>query len=187
MRKIKTDKLITPDHVEIPEWDISYNVRIKTIVGIYQNGKLWIKEGGIHPQMWGKCGSSFDFRLLPTGELVYWGQDFPWKYFKNIKYLLDNNQFIRIGRITNIPEFTSVLVNEPDGIAQYTIDELQNVKSNIVDNSHLRLLHITNPRTKKLLIPKEQVSAEYKESCKFWEDKIGDLDVAEWHLLKYQE
>lgn len=37
--------------------------------------------------MWGKVESGFDFRVLPTGELVYWGSDYLWSTLKKMVLL----------------------------------------------------------------------------------------------------
>lgn len=183
MQKLLTDRIISPDNIIIPEWHIFCHT--PTTVGIYTEGKLYFSNN-CHPWMWGKVKSGFDFRVLPTGELVYWGSDYPWSTLKKIKALFDKGQYTLLARTVKF-NLNSVLVNEKDGIARYTFDELDQYHPEVRDNLYERERHLMSPRLKRFMLPKEQVSAEYKESCNYWKNKIGNLDVAEWHLLKYQE
>lgn len=71
-------------------------------------------------------------------------------------------------------------------------DDLRKQNIEILNTIDNRGWHIMNPIQKTSLAKnnrfiKEKLSNYYIESCNMWYNNIGNLDIAYWHLLRYEE
>lgn len=95
----------------------------------------------------------------------------------------------------DISEYDIVfLSNEEDhlNIVRCSLYELyENEDIDIQSNIYERQYHILTPMQKEQMKRsgrfKRKFDKYYDESDKTWKDKIGDMDVAEYHLLIYGE
>lgn len=190
---------IDPDHIYIEEENIKINISFeKQITITYLNDTVYIGNIILHPGIHNELKNSdgLDIRIFPDYKFVtIWPQQSK-IYFKS---LLDIKNKLKIGdyillddsEIDNLDISDFYLVFDDDIIYKYKISELGNI-----DLEYFELKYDHRERTFHILTPVEKIKSEdfkmdkhfqYIQSNNYWRNKIGNLDVAEYHLLMYEE
>lgn len=187
--------VVDPDTIDIPEWNIhlffrnEQNLTVSVI-----DGKVYVYKNGEHRRIRWKVKSKngIDARIWLKQKLIStWTEGGNvWKAIWKIKEALKSGDFIKWDdeQSIDISDFQFII----KGPKKFTFDEIKQFIENehypdLLDNCYYRPFHIILPSDKKLYLNKEYIINIYKENEKFWTDKIGSLDVAEWHLLMYEE
>lgn len=94
----------------------------------------------------------------------------------------------------DLSEYEIVFLENNDdtlNIVKCRLDEFYDSNLNIMDNIYERQYHILNPKQKEAMKRsgrfKRHFERYHQEGDKAWKDKIGDMDVAKYHLLIYGE
>ena len=112
--------------------------------------------------------SSCDFKsdmVLPWGGVAFQPQDYIFIYLVEIS----NEQYICKCTYDDLKE----MAKDPD--------------YKLTDTSSLRPFHLLPPQIKLNFVTHEEKKTLYDMSCEYWTKRIGNMDVAEWHLLMYEE
>ena len=93
----------------------------------------------------------------------------------------------------NLSEYDLVFLYKKDNdleIIRCSLEEFYDICSgNIIENFYERQYHILTPTDKqrlKMRYNKNHINY-IKENTKKWKDKIGDMDIAQYHMLIYGE
>ena len=191
----------TPDEVFVPEWDyVDKFYNSDYIAFIYLDGTLYMSNGPTaHPMMYGKYkfrNHGLDGRIwVPQRWFTFWF-DSSWTkdrllddIRKTRRLLLESNYTPFKAVDVSIPPidisgYTFIFMGIIDG-EQYIIecdyDTFFSEDFELMDTAKLRMFR---PFRKYDL---RATDTPYRKSCKWWSKKIGGMDVAEWHLLMYEE
>lgn len=189
--------LINPDQLICPNLHLNLkSIDNDCIAGTLSDIELYF--GKWHPDIYNEFHLQYglDFRIWFNSKIICFWLDKPnlFKYLKIIKHRLLHGQYFCVHCDTfgelDISDFIVVyqLKNE---IIYKTVQELiENPEVEYSDNTVCKLRHLLTPTLKNIT---EDVNIKwikhlyYVESCKYWTNKISTLDVAEWHLLMYEE
>jgi hypothetical protein len=94
----------------------------------------------------------------------------------------------------DLSEYDVVFLENADdslNIIKCSLDEFYDSDFDVMDNVYERQYHILNPKQKEMMKKsgrfKRHSERYYQEGDKVWKDKIGDIDIAKYHLLIYGE
>ena len=198
------DSIVTPECCYIKDWNINLSCKDKNTISItYYNNTLYCIFDGIHDVKHRQHCDEPDFL-----ELRLWIKEkimAIWTYNKdNIATILSSIQQKLLAKeyISNKEEKDSIDLYEYDllfltyddvlSIVRCSLVEFYLMPSNeIMDNRYERQYHILTPdmkeklkRTSKYRIKQKQY---YDESERVLKTKLGNMDLAEYHLLIYGE
>lgn len=185
---------VSPDFLEIPEWGYNLKFAAKDSITIAYNKKelLLTKLPHYKTQM----GTGFFARLWTDSKILTWwyNPDYNpyvtlWEIIDligcNVKCTIDVDMSV----VGNIADYTVVFSKDRDTIVREPLKEL---KYNSIpygyNNTRERVFHTMSPLEKKKR-EKENASIRewkhqyYLEDCKVWNKLIGNMDVAEYHIL----
>jgi hypothetical protein len=184
---VKGEMLIAPDRLYIPQLDIECRFDSPDAnVFVLHSGKLY--EGGrigSHPFIYNKndlWGAGVDGRMWTRRKIVaFWhrdGDDDPLEAMEKV-----NAQH-------NIEDYTIIFLGIVDGQEKIVVCPFQDLeeakrKATPMDTDNLRWMWSAN--NKRRGPAKKKDNTAYAESCRYWKKRIGNMDVAEWHLLMYEE
>lgn len=207
----------TPDRIVVPDWGlflIFYEG--DNVTWTYINNTLYAgKKPFLHPPLYFEYNitkNGFDGRLwLEEKIFTFWwcadrmdfGQKEIISWTKTVREKLKTGDWI-------VPSLKGVEAIHPEkvDIADYTFMFIATVNGvpsivrcdyeefikgdfEIYDCSKLRYFTPSNqsPYLSRLRKRKEEPTekSQYQLSCEYWDRKIGAMDVAEWHLLMYEE
>lgn len=187
---------VTPDRIIIPDLNINIYFRDNDqIAGTLCDNVLYFST--VHTDIYKtfSLNSGIDFRIWIERKIIaFWfDQDNIFKQLKTIKDKLINGDFVCINKHidkTDISEFTIIYKYNKEIMYKTVKEIIKNPDTEYSNNRKERFLHITSPILKKYLeSPKDKQDKYqyYLEGCEKWVNIIGNLDVAEWHLLMYEE
>ncbi len=161
--------IVSPDGIYVDE--IKLSCRDKDAIAItYVNGEIYIYKG-LHPTLYESRGitkEGFDFRIWTDSKIcTFWP-------CKDCFYLLVSaNELLKPKY--NLEEYTFYYtLNKNIHIVKWnSILKLSN--TNIIPDRPIRLWNLNSRRI---------IKTEWE---RYWLNRIGDMDVAEWHLLMYEE
>lgn len=217
MLKIKysSEDIVTPECCYIKKFDIDLSCRNANTISIsFYNNNLYCIFNGIHNIEHINHSSENDFlefRLWTDSKILAM-----WIYnsstvintMKIIQEKLFNGEYIievqeKYGKYKivddcdkipiNLSEYDLVFLYKKDDdleIIRCSFEEFYNICSNnIVENFYERQYHILTPNDKqrfKIKYNKNHINY-IKENTKKWKDKIGNMDIAQYHMLIYGE
>lgn len=183
---VKGRMLITPDRLYIPELDIACRFdEPDADVFVFHSGKFYNGGKGGHPFIYNRndlWGAGVDGRLWRRHKIItFWhrdGDDDPLETMAKV-----NTQ-------CNIEDYTIIFLGIIDGLEKIVVCPFQDLdearrKVTPMDTDNLRWMWSAN--NKRRGPAKKKDNTAYSESCRYWEKRIGSMDVAEWHLLMYEE
>lgn len=179
--------LITPDRMYIPELGVSKRFdAMDAMVFVFHSGTFYTSGmRGTHPMIYGRenlWGPGIDGRLWKDAKVFsFWyreGDDNPLFEIEEInkQFNVEDYQFVFLG-----------IVNGEDKVVSCSYDDIPKIRWDIrpVDTENLRWIWSGGVERRK---PRKKTdSSAYGETCRYWENRIGGMDVAEWHLLMYEE
>lgn len=202
---------ICPDQVYVPDLDL--NLRFydsDSFVITYLNDIVYVANNITHPQIYMKLGKrkdrdGIDVRLWRNRKiLTVWLkkslEEIILSLFQIRDKLLEGN-YVYIDKIYRRKEdSTKIDISDYSFVFEYgrhvycyTFDELSIKYSEIInetkdkDLTQLPIFHVLSPLDKIKYQNEEEKHLYYLEDKKYWYDKIGNMDVAEYHLLMYEE
>ena len=199
------DNIVTPECCYIKEWDINLSCKDKNTISIsYYNNTLYTIFNDIHNVNHRKNSNLPDYlelRLWTDKKIICL-----WTYnidniidiLINIQEKLKNNDYICENNILteiDISDYNIIFTIKEDDeikIVKCTLQEFYDYPNfNILDNLYQRQYHILTPQQKESLKRSgrfRQIQKRYyDEANKKWNDKIGDMDIAQYHMLIYGE
>ena len=199
------DNIVTPECCHIPEWNISLSCQDKNTVSVaFYNDTAYCIFNGIHDVKHRKNNTLEDYlelRLWTDKKiLAIWitGKDNMKDILKRIQQkLFDADYIVNEGYEPigiDLSEYEIVFLKKSEdelNIVKCSLDEFYNSDFNIMNNIYERQYHILTPMQKEQMKKSGRFRNEFrkyiKEGNKVWNDKIGDMDVAQYHLLIYGE
>lgn len=199
------DNIVTPECCHIPEWDISLSCQDKNTVSIaFYNDVAYCIFNGIHDVKHRENSTLEDYlelRLWTDKKiLAIWitGKENMKDILKRIqKKLLDADYIVNEGYepiSIDLSEYDVVFLENADdnlNIIKCSLEEFYDSDFNVMDNIYERQYHILHPEQKERMKRsgrfKRHFERYYQEGDKAWKDKIGDMDIAKYHLLIYGE
>lgn len=207
----------TPDRIVVPDWGLFllfYDAECVTFT--YFNSLLYVGGRPLlHPPLYSeykfdKCG--FDGRLwsdkkmftfwwctdrmdFGKKEVLLWTQTICEK-LKTGDWVVPslNGKKVECPEKVDITEYTFMfigIVNDVNSIIRCSYDEFIKGDFELYDCSKLRFFVPSNdsPYLRRVKIKREEPKekSQYQLSCEYWDQRIGGMDVAEWHLLMYEE
>ena len=202
--KLTKDLSVTPDRLYIPEWNIDKSHNNKdAYTGSSSLTETYVGSGTCRHPMMPRDLDLLDFRIWKDTKLIaLWTNttDALSKLKVGIENIFNGN-FTVFGKrewFQEIYDFDIIFV-EWDLYENYVVkckyselEELIDSKELLVDNNKYRVFHLASPIQKQVVIKNDkQLQTEktlyYKESCKMWSKRIGEIDVCNYHLLIYEE
>lgn len=199
------DNIVTPECCYIPEWSISLSCQDKNTVSMtFYNDNLYCVFDGIHDVEHRKnenLEDYLDLRIWTDKKIIaVWIKD---KRFAHILLRIEhklrdgdykvNNGYEPIS--INLAEYDIVFLSKEEdhlNIIKCPLYEFyENEDMNIQSNTYERQYHILTPMQKEQMKKsgrfRKKLNSYYSEGDKAWKDKIGDMDIAQYHLLIYGE
>ena len=199
------DCSVTPDLINIPKWKYLLYYNQKDAVSISYDGKdiVVIGNGEAHPAVkryFKHTKETFDIRLWGKPKVLSVWTSPQYNIFASLQKVItsiqNNNYKVLHGWAVNIGDINeySILFCEQRLLDKYIVrcniqdlQELNAADTYIVSNELERLWHIWTPEEKiRRLNESEALRLKkhfhYKTTCSKWKHKIGNMDVAEWHL-----
>jgi len=200
------DNIVTPECCYIKDWNINLSCKDKNIISIsYYNNTLYAVFDNIHNYIHRKNSNLPDYlelRLWTDKKIIC-----IWTYninniadiLYNIQEKLETADYISDENHTpikiDLSEYDIILTVKEDDeikIIKCSLEEFYNYPTfNILDNIYQRQYHILTPEQKEIMKKsrrfKQLHKGYYDEANKKWSDKIGDMDVAQYHMLIYGE
>lgn len=189
----KKDYKVSPDFLEIKEWGYDLKFAAKDAVTIAYNEKELILTKLPHYKT--KMGTGFFARLWTGPKVLTWwyNPDYNpyitlWKIIDLIGCNVRCNIDVDMDIVGNIADYTVVFAVSKEVIVRMPLKELRyNSIPCGFNNTRERIFHLVSPSEKRRI---ENIDASikewrhlyYLEDCKVWTNKIGLMDVAEWHL-----
>ena len=185
--------IVTPDRIIVPDLNIKVYFRDwDQIAGTLCNNVLYFStvHGDIYKTF--SLNSGIDFRIWIERKIIaFWfDQDYIFKQLKVIKDKLINRDFICINKHIDkidISDFTVIYKHNNEVVYKTVKEIIENPDAKYSNNRNERFLHITSPILKKYFKSTKDKYKYYLEGCKKWVNTVGNLDIAEWHLLVYEE
>lgn len=199
------DNIVTPECCHIPEWDISLSCQDKNTVSIaFYNDTAYCIFNGIHDVNYRKNSALEDYlelRLWTDKKiLAIWitGKDNMKDILKRIQQkLLDADYITNEGYepiSIDLSEYDIVFLENDNGnlnIVKCGLDEFYDPRFDVMDNIYERQYHILSPSQKEMMKKsgrlKKRLEQYYQEGDRALKNKIGNMDLAEYHLLIYGE
>lgn len=198
------EDIVTPECCYIKDWNVSLSWTTENSAAIsYYDDTLYVNFNYRHdPDNRKYCKESdfLELRLWQNEKIICL-----WTYNKSniasiirkiqekllIKDYISNESVISI----DLYEYDLIFLsnkNNEFNITRCNLTEFYIIPDNeIVDNRYERTYHITSPKDKIRLqqneLFKKFKKKYYDEAEQCMKDKIGDMDVAEYHLLIYGE
>lgn len=203
--KYSSDNIVTPECCHIPEWDISLSCQDKNTISIaFYNDTAYCIFNGIHDIKHRENSTLEDYlelRLWTDRKiLAIWitGKDNMKDILKRIQQkLLDVDYVANEGYepiSIDLSEYEIAFLENVDGtlnIVKCGLGEFYDSDFDVVDNIYERQYHILTPEQKERMKRsgrfKKHFDRYHMEGDKVWKDKIGDMDIAKYHLLIYGE
>ena len=200
------DNIVTPECCYIKDWNINLSCKDKNIISVsYYNNTLYVVFDNIHNYIHRKNSNLPDYlelRLWTDKKIIC-----IWTYninniadiLYNIQEKLETADYISNENHTPIKidllEYDIILTVKEDDeikIIKCSLEEFYDYPTfNILDNIYQRQYHILTPEQKEIMKKsrrfKQLHKSYYDEANKKWSDKIGDMDVAQYHMLIYGE
>ena len=184
---VKGKMLVAPDRLYIPQLGIACRFdEPDADVFVFHSGKFYDGgRGGTHPFIYNRndlWGAGVDGRLWTSRKIItFWHRDG------------DDDPLEAIGKLNgqrNIEDYTIIflgIVGGEEKIVVCPFQDLDEVRRKVtpMDTDNLRWMWSANNRRRGPAKKKDNTA--YSESCRYWERRIGNMDVAEWHLLMYDE
>ena len=209
MRTTARPHLVSPDRIMVPEWRLLLNcwdkdnIPLSLCNDVLYYGSFKSKHSEIHIKIHSQ--NTFDLRLWKERKTIaFWSQlpkDETFKTLLRVRDLFSHKKYVNVALPLkpivddiNLDEYV-VIFNCDRCVFECTFSEIEKFCESglypVVDyNYNRRPFHLLTPMEKKLFETKTIKSENmcyYLESCKYWEKRIGNMDVAEWHLLMYEE
>ena len=208
MKYIKDRHRVTPDKLFIREWGLDEDINNAPNITFALIGEVLHLSKDVHPRMYsrnrlGEGYSGFDGRIYTNKKVMMF-----WQYGteNTLQYVLKVIDKVCFSDFKSDVEVLSALVdfrpqdyvfiylvehnNEPY-ICKCSYDDLKNLARDpnykLSDTSSLRPFHLLPPQIKLNFVTHEEKKTLYNMSCGYWAKRIGNMDVAEWHLLMYEE
>ena len=154
------------------------------------DGRLWT-EDRIFTFWW--CGKDMDFG---RDEITRWTADIARK-FSSHDFIVPETTHTRIcdpGNI-DITDYTYAFLADIDGktmVVKCDYETFIKGAFDLHDCTKLRFFRLSTRNdpvfTRPPFIPLEKPEkSQYQRSCEYWTGRIGNMDVAEWHILSYGE
>ena len=203
---IKEDN-ITPECCYIKDWNINLSCKDKNTISIsYYNNTLYTIFDSIHDTNHRKNSNLQDYlelRLWTDKKVICL-----WTYninniadiLYNIQEKLETADYISDENHTPIEIdlseydiiFTIKEENNDIKVIKCSLGEFYDYPTfNILDNIYQRQYHILTPEQKEIMKKNRRLKQLHKkyydEANKKWIDKIGDMDIAQYHMLIYGE
>ena len=195
MKVIENNHLCTvsPDFVRIPDWGYSLKYNDKNAITIAYNKKELVITRKKHYQI--RMRDGFFGRLWTNSKVLSWWYTPEYNPYVTIHEIIDCINYgikcIIDEDIVTLPDINTytVIFNESSStIISLSIPELKQYPfKSQYDNNRIKRLHVMPP-TYKFAIKNIDDSIKrwnhlyYIEDCKVWTNRIGLMDVAEWHL-----
>lgn len=201
------DSVVTPECCYIKDWNINFSCKDKNTISIsYYNNTLYAIFDSIHDVKHREHSNLPDYlelRLWTDKRIICF-----WTYNINniadilydIQEKLETADYISDESHTPIKIdlseydiiFTIKEENNDIKVIKCSLEEFYNYPTfNILDNLYQRQYHILTPEKKESLKRsgrfKQIQKKYYDEANKKWSDKIGDMDIAQYHMLIYGE
>ena len=205
--KYSQEDNITPECCYIKDWNINLSCKDKNTISIsYYNNTLYAIFDSIHDTNHRKNSNLSDYlelRLWTDKKIICL-----WTYninnitdiLYNIQEKLETADYISDKNHTPIEidlseydiVFTTKEENNDIKVIKCSLEEFYNYPTfNILNNLYQRQYHILTPEQKESLKRsgkfKHYHKKYYDEANKKWNDKIGDMDIAQYHMLIYGE
>lgn len=195
----------TPDRLVIPEW--GYSIQFYSCEGVvftYIENALYVgMTPVVHPIMYSKYKfkeHGFDGRIwIQQKVLTFW-----FDCSKTKKEFCNDIMTVRqkfLDRVfvsfsekepflldIDISDYTFIFIGVIDGknmIIRCDYDSFFSEDFELFNTYTLRFFRPFRRVKKEELKPGDKT--EYQRYCEWWVNKIGSMDVAEWHLLMYEE
>ena len=181
--ELHKDDNLTPDRIVISSWGYDLMAFRNPSTAISFDGmKIYYGFGPCHPPLYEKYPDKefLDFRYYPQENLLSL-----WVYTPDtiISQLLEFKSSYDSMDEKPFPP-TAKLVFLSKGVAvSCPLDEIPKLTT-IDDNSYLRQFHVMSPMEKPQHSDREEL---YRLSERAWVANHGTLDIAEYHLLAYEE
>ena len=203
---ITNNDVVNPELCYIKDWNINLSLRKGNTISIsYYNNTVYSAFNSIHNVYHRKyCNEQdyLDLRLWIDEKIICL-----WTYnidnivniisniqekLENVDYIGENYKPIKI----DLSEYDVIFtVKDNDNkikIVKCSLQEFYNYPDfNILDNLYQRQYHIFSPvdkmKIKNTFRFKKKKKRYFDEANKKWKDKIGDMDVAQYHMLIYGE
>ena len=202
---IKGNDIINPECCYIKDWNINLSCLDNNIISLsYYNNTLYSVFNQVHNTRHRRyCDESdyLDLRLWTDKKIICL-----WTYninnivdiliniqekLENADYICENDIPIKI----DLSEYNIIFTIKDDNIIKIvkcTLQEFYDYPDfNILDNLYQRQYHIFSPEQKEKIRNtsrfKRKQKMYYDEANKKWTDKIGDMDIAQYHMLIYGE
>lgn len=199
MRKCSKTNVVSPDIIDIPEFGLKLHHTDKDVVTITFGKECFVAADMTkHPSV--RCRtrdySGLDLRLWTKSKVcAFWYIDEnPFPYICKLKDILINKTYRAYGSMPipkiNLEEWRFIFQTIDDCI-EATFDDIKQFCTNppaLYNNRSFGRLHTMRPREKVMNpIWRNFISFEYQQDLEYWRNKIGNMDVAEYHLLMYEE
>ena len=203
----------TPDRIFIPEWNIGCKFYMEEgVTWTYYHNLLYAgKRPLIHPSIYTAYNfkdMGFDGRLWTDFKLfTFWwccdcgfGKKEIITWTKEIAEKFRNGDFVlpKVARLkTDLPDTVDIteytfmfngIVDGAEKVIKCDYDTFIKGEFEIYDHKKLRFFRQKDIELgEKILYGESKEKSQYQLSCEYWDRKIGSMDVAEWHLLMYEE
>ena len=190
----------TPDKIIVPEWNIKLRMGMGTytIALTYLDFKLYVSSRN-HPMLYKDLHINelgFDVRIWPKDHYVTFWCDETNKatvtaWLKDIQQKIEKRDYSAgpffLGKknldITGSTLIFMGIIDNETYVIKCDWDSFLSEDFELADTFSRRMFLPLIERNSRLLNRK----AEYDETARFWEHKIGKMDIAQWHLLMYEE
>lgn len=184
---------VSPDYVYIPEWEYDLKYNDKDAITVAFNEKTLLLTPLKHWQT--KMGSGFFARFWTDSKIFTWWYSPNYNPYATIWKIIDHISCnagcqlnVDMSVVGNLADYTAVFSSDAGTIVRTPIRELKyNSVAYGYNNTRERIFHLKSPREKYLIRKdasiKEWKHQQYIEDCKVWTNRIGLMDVAEWHLM----
>ena len=206
--KYSQEDIVTPECCYINKFDLNLSCRDTNIISVsFYNDIVYCTFNSIHNIKHTKHileKDFLEFRLWTDSKILVM-----WIYNNstiintmktiqekliNCDYIIENQENQNYSKVPiNLSEYDLVFLYKKDDdleIIRCSLEEFYNICSdNIMENFYERQYHILTPSDKqrlKMRYNKNHINY-IKENTKKWKDKIGDMDIAQYHLLIYGE
>jgi len=201
IKVLEENDICNPDSVYIFKWNLDleyHDYDSKCITFLKNNTVILFRDNHIMLRKYYKIKKSdvaLDLRIWIENKLItFWTSDSK-NYLKTIKQCLE--QIKKENLIDNIDSYNIIFQKKDENNTIFIIDcPVSEIDDAIDDEYYFQLnenyynrgrLHLMSPFLKKNFIKQGEIHYQYIKSCQYWSDKIGNLDIAHYHLLIYEE
>lgn len=183
--KAQPQHKVSPDLIYIKEWKYALSFSAKDAITILYNRTHLYTTVRKHPMLPIKDG--FQARIWTDSKIITWWYDPDWHPYITIWEMI--NTAISNHYIQDLISYTAVFRTNRNTVIRVPIREMTcSMFNTMYDNTSERALHLMPPLTRKAIEDRNASIKEWRhkyyiEDCKVWTKRIGNMDVAEWHLL----